>query len=187
MLHVRREFPAECSTDTSAHRRYLFLEFTARFGDKYSFAKRAPTSYQSGKGTGEFYPLETLAFWVQWEQQHPEQQGFSAYFQAARKQQAGNVAVADRQVCLTEELLSLHLQQTSVPLNVVPTQDLKDFLTGLVQSSQYIRQPEINLTGLPLQQEVRSRLITDTASIPQALIPGVLAQSCVALLLHAGR
>ncbi len=52
--------------------------------------------------------------------------------------------------------LLLHLQQTSVPLNVVLTQDLKDFLTGVVQSSQYIRQPEINLTGLPLQQEVRS-------------------------------
>ncbi|KAA6425633.1 MAG: PAF1 complex [Trebouxia sp. A1-2] len=104
-----------------------------QFGDKYSFAKRAPTSYQSGKGTGEFYPLETLAFWVQWEQQHPEQQGFSAYFQAARKQQAGNVAVADRQ-------------------------DLKDFLTGVVRSSQYIRQPEINLTGLPLQQEADEAL-----------------------------
>ena len=63
------------------------------------------------------------------------------------------------------DLLSLHLQQTSVLLIVVLTQDLKDFLTGVVQSSQYIRQPEINLTGLPLQQEVRARLITDTANI----------------------
>ena len=61
--------------------------------------------------------------------------------------------------------LSLHLQQTSVLLIVVLTQDLKDFLTGVVQSSQYIRQPEINLTGLPLQQEVRARSITDTANI----------------------
>ena len=58
------------------------------------------------------------------------------------------------------DLLSLHLQQTSVLLIVVLTQDLKDFLTGVVQSSQYIRQPEINLTGLPLQQEVRARSIT---------------------------
>ena len=33
-------------------------------------------------------------------------------------------------------------------------QDLKDFLTGVAHSSQYIRQPEINLSGLPLQQEV---------------------------------
>ena len=56
------------------------------------------------------------------------------------------------------KLLLLHLQQTSVPVKLVPTQDLKDFLTGVVQSSQYIRQPEINLTGLPLQQEVRSLL-----------------------------
>ena len=85
------------------------------------------------------------------------------------------------------KLLALHLQQTSVPRNVVATQDLKDFLTGVVRSSQYIRQPEINLTGLPLQQEVRSRLITDTANITQALISGVLAQSCVTLRLHAGR
>jgi len=54
------------------------------------------------------------------------------------------------------KLPTLHLQQTSVPLNAVPMQDLKDFLTGVVQTSQYIRQPEINLTGLPLQQEVRS-------------------------------
>ena len=71
-----------------------------RFADKYSFGKRAPTSYQGSKGTGELYLLETLVFWAKWEEQHPKQ-GFATYFQAARKQQAGNVTVSDRQVLLS--------------------------------------------------------------------------------------
>ena len=33
-------------------------------------------------------------------------------------------------------------------------QDLKAYLGGEIQISQYIRQPEINLAGLPLQQQV---------------------------------
>ena len=69
-----------------------------RFADKYSFGKRAPTSYQGNKGTGELYLLETLVFWAKWEEQHPKQ-GFATYFQAARKQLAGNVTLPDRQVC----------------------------------------------------------------------------------------
>ena len=35
-------------------------------------------------------------------------------------------------------------------------QDLKAYLGGEIQNSQYIRQPEINLAGLPLQQQVRT-------------------------------
>ncbi|KAL3133393.1 hypothetical protein ABBQ38_007261 [Trebouxia sp. C0009 RCD-2024] len=108
-----------------------------QFADKYSFGKRAPTSYQGNKGTGELYLLETLVFWAKWEQQYPKQ-GFAPYFQAARKQQAGNVTVADRQ-------------------------DLKAFLTGAIQTSQYIRQPEINLAGLPLQQQADDALQDSSA------------------------
>lgn len=127
-----------------------------RFADKYSFGKRAPTSYQGNKGTGELYLLETLVFWAKWEQQYPKQ-GFAPYFQAARKQQAGNVTVADRQVNLTTAgpaYFRLPLVAFESSAALLSLQDLKAFLTGAIQTSQYIRQPEINLAGLPLQQQV---------------------------------
>ena len=78
---------------------YKCVSCLCRFADKYSFGKRAPTSYQGNKGAGELYLLETLVFWVQWEQQHPGQ-GVANYIQAARKQQAGIVTIADRQVSI---------------------------------------------------------------------------------------
>ena len=63
-----------------------------------------------------------------------------------------------RQTSKVQHTYCLYLMQGSNVL-FFNTQDLKDFLTGAVQTSQYIRQPEINLSGLPLQQEVGHPLI----------------------------
>eukprot|EP00882_Tetradesmus_deserticola_P026515 GHRQ01029263.1.p3 GENE.GHRQ01029263.1~~GHRQ01029263.1.p3 ORF type:complete len:107 (+),score=48.10 GHRQ01029263.1:437-757(+) len=71
-----------------------------KFGDKYSFPKQSPTAFKAKDGTGDFYSLESVTFFIKniTAGGAATGQNMGAYVAAAVRSRAQQIILQDRQV-----------------------------------------------------------------------------------------
>lgn len=66
------------------------------FADKYSFPKQSPTAFKARDGTGDYYSLEAVTFFIKTIVANPSNMG--AYVAAAVRTKVHQIELRDREV-----------------------------------------------------------------------------------------